>query len=306
MIDGPNDKYHDLLRKIILHGEDRLPARGQSEGTREIFGREMQMDFDLRDGLPIISTKKVYVHGVITELLWFLRGDTNIKYLIDNKVNIWNKNAYEFFQRKFPYAVDSFDEFIEHVKNGVVRDSNYTNVEDYTYGDLGPIYGRQFERQLSKVIEKINNTPESRDILLNMWNVEEIEQMAIPPCHTVPLHFRVNGEFLDAHMYQRSADMFLGVPFNITSTSLLVILVAEVTGKIPRYFTHTLGAAHIYTSHINNVEKLLKRKAKSLPSQFKCIINKEVNERKLTSLSPEDIKIIDYTSLGAIAADMIV
>jgi thymidylate synthase len=300
VMDSPNNKYHDLLRRILLNGENRDPSRGQSEGTREIFGREMQMDFDLRNGLPIISTKEIYIHGIIVELLWFLKGDTNIKYLVDNNVNIWNKNAFEFFQRKFPDSPIGYKDFMMLTEQGKSR------TDDYTYGDLGPIYGEQFRKQLGGVIEKILKKPDSRSILLDVWNAEQISEMAIPPCHTVPLHFRVYGEYLDAHMYQRSADMFLGVPFNITSTSLLVLIIAKLTGKTPRYFSHTLGSAHIYKSHLKLVEQQIKRDAKIYPSQFDYELPTLDFYEDLLTITPEDIRILNYQAYPLIRGSMVV
>ncbi|MEX1148015.1 MAG: thymidylate synthase [Sphingomonadales bacterium] len=220
-------QYLDLLAHVLDHGTDKGDRTGT--GTRSVFG--YQMRFDLARGFPLVTTKKLHLRSIIHELLWFLKGDTNIAYLTENGVSIWNEWA----------------------------DEN---------GDLGPVYGRQWRSwaapdgrtidQVAWLLEEIRRNPDSRRLLVNAWNVADIEGMALPPCHCL-FQFYVAGGKLSCQLYQRSADIFLGVPFNIASYALLTLMVAQVTGLEPGEFIHSFGDAHLYTNHFEQARQQLGR-----------------------------------------------
>jgi thymidylate synthase len=261
--------YLDLVKSVLETGickEDRTGT-----GTMSIFG--YQMRFDLAEGFPLLTTKKMHLRSIIHELLWFLRGETNIRYLHENKVTIWDEWA----------------------------------AED---GELGPVYGyqwrswpaadgRQFD-QISQVIEQIRHNPESRRHVVSAWNVGEIERMALPPCHVL-FQFYVGGGRLSCQLYQRSADIFLGVPFNIASYALLTMMVAQVTGYGPGEFIHTLGDAHIYLNHLEQVREQLSREPYPLP-QMK--LNPDVNS--IFDFRYEDFELVNYQSHPRIVAPIAV
>ena len=226
-------QYHDLLRHIIDSGTDKEDRTGT--GTRSVFG--YQMRFDLEEGFPMITTKKLHLKSIIYELLWFLNGDTNIKYLTDNGVRIWNEWA----------------------------DEN---------GDLGPVYGKQWRSwetrdgktidQISEAIRTIKHNPDSRRIIVNAWNVGELHEMALSPCHCLFQFYVANGR-LSCQLYQRSADVFLGVPFNIASYALLTLMMAQVCDLLPGDFVHTFGDVHLYNNHFEQAELQLSRDPRPLP-----------------------------------------
>ena len=252
-------QYLDLLRHVLKNGESRSDRTGT--GTLSYFG--YQMRFDLSEGFPVITTKKIHLKSIIHELLWFLNGDTNVGYLQDNGVRIWNEWA----------------------------DEN---------GDLGHIYGYQWRSwpapdgkhidQITKVVNDIKNNPQSRRLIVSAWNVGELDKMNLPPCHIL-VQFYVNNGKLSCQLYQRSADIFLGVPFNIASYALLTMMVAQVTGLKPGEFIHTFGDAHIYNNHIEQVKLQLTREPFPLP-QMK--INPDVKD--IFSFKYEDFELINYQS----------
>jgi thymidylate synthase len=227
-------QYHDLMRHVLENGIKKTDRTGT--GTISVFG--YQMRFNLEDGFPLVTTKKLHLRSIIHELLWFLKGDTNIKYLKDNGVSIWDEWA----------------------------DEN---------GDLGPIYGYQWRSwptadgrhidQISQVIEQLKKNPDSRRMIVSAWNVGEIENMKLPPCHAFFQFYVADGK-LSCQLYQRSADIFLGVPFNIASYALLTMMVAQVCNLKPGEFIHTLGDAHIYLNHIEQVKLQLSRECRKLPT----------------------------------------
>jgi thymidylate synthase len=241
-------QYLDLLQHVLDHGTEKKDRTGT--GTRSVFG--YQMRFNLEDGFPLMTTKKLHLKSIIHELLWFLRGDTNIKYLNDNQVTIWNEWADEG-------------------------------------GNLGHIYGYQWRSwptcdsdsidQISNVIRSILDNPDSRRHIVSAWNVGDLHHMALPPCHVL-FQFYVAHNTLSCQLYQRSADIFLGVPFNIASYSLLLMMVAQVTGLKPGEFIHTLGDAHIYNTHLEQVNTQLKRDPRPLPHM---------------TINPEVKNILDFT-----------
>jgi thymidylate synthase len=228
-------------------------------GTLSVFGHQMR--FDLSKGFPAITTKKLHLRSIIHELLWFLQGDTNIRYLKDNGVRIWDEWANED-------------------------------------GELGPVYGSQWRSwpaadgrhidQISQVVDQIRNTPDSRRIIVSAWNVGEIDNMALPPCHAFFQFYVAEGK-LSCQLYQRSADIFLGVPFNIASYALLTMMVAQVTGLEPGDFVHTLGDAHLYSNHLEQARTQLQRELRALPTMK---INPDVKD--LFSFSFEDFELVDY------------
>jgi thymidylate synthase len=226
-------QYLDLLDHVLNNGVEKKDRTGT--GTISIFG--YQMRFNLEDGFPVMTTKKLHIRSIIHELLWFISGDTNIKYLTDNGVKIWNEWA--------------------------DKDGNLGPIYGYQWRSWPTSYGREID-QLSNVIRSIKAFPDSRRHIVNTWNVGEIEKMALPPCHILFQFYVARGK-LSCQLYQRSADIFLGVPFNIASYSLLTLMVAQVTGLKQGEFIHTLGDAHIYLNHIEQVKQQLTRKPLPLP-----------------------------------------
>lgn len=262
-------QYLDLLSHILENGNEKTDRTGT--GTKSVFG--YQMRFDLQKGFPLLTTKKLHTRSIFYELLWFLKGDTNIKYLHDNKVTIWDEWA----------------------------DEN---------GDLGPVYGKQWRAwqgadgkiidQISQLIHQIKNTPDSRRMLVSAWNVGEVEQMALPPCHIV-FQFYVANNKLSCQLYQRSADVFLGVPFNIASYALLTEMIAQVCDLEAGEFIHTLGDAHLYLNHLDQARLQLSRMPYELP---KLVLNPEVKD--IFDFKYEDIKIENYVSHPHIKAEVAV
>ena len=257
-------QYLDLLRHVKTNGTKKEDRTGT--GTISVFG--YQMRFDLNKGFPLVTTKKCHLKSIIYELLWFLQGNTNIQYLKDNGVSIWDEWA----------------------------DEN---------GDLGPVYGAQWRSwnatdktidQITEVIEQIKQNPDSRRLIVSAWNVGELDQMALMPCHTFFQFYVADGK-LSCQLYQRSADIFLGVPFNIASYSLLLMMVAQVTGLQVGEFVHTFGDAHIYSNHVEQVDEQLSRKPFTLPEMK---INPDVSD--IFKFQYEDFELINYQSHTKITA----
>ncbi len=256
-------QYLTLLREILDNGVDKSDRTGT--GTRSVFG--YQMRFNLADGFPLLTTKKVHLKSIIHELLWFLKGDTNVRYLQENGVRIWNEWA----------------------------DEN---------GDLGHIYGYQWRSwpdyrgghidQIKEAVETIKNNPDSRRIIVSAWNVADLDNMNLPPCHAF-FQFYVAGGRLSLQLYQRSADSFLGVPFNIASYALLLMMMAQVTGLEPGDFIHTLGDAHIYNNHFEQVDLQLQRTPRPLP---RMVLNPEVKD--IFDFHYEDFRLEGYDPWPAI------
>jgi len=262
-------QYLDLLQHVLKNGVQKQDRTGT--GTISVFG--YQMRFDLRDNFPLMTTKKLHLRSILHELLWFLQGSTNIKYLTDNKVTIWDEWARE-------------------------------------NGDLGPVYGYQWRSwpkydgshvdQIRQVAESIRNNPDSRRHIVSAWNVGDLEDMALPPCHLLFQFYVANGE-LSCQMYQRSCDIFIGVPFNIASYALLTMMMAQSAGLKPGEFIHTLGDAHIYLNHIEQVKLQLTRQPLPLP-QMK--INPEIKD--IDGFRFEDFELINYQSHPHIKGDIAV
>ncbi|MDB5813459.1 MAG: thymidylate synthase [Rhodocyclales bacterium] len=262
-------QYHDLMRHVLEHGHRKTDRTGT--GTLSVFG--WQMRFNLSDGFPLLTTKKLHLRSIIHELLWFLQGDTNIRYLKENGVSIWNEWA----------------------------DEN---------GDLGPVYGKQWRRwetpdgklidQISQLIEGLKKNPDSRRHLVTAWNPSEVGQMALPPCHALFQFYVADGK-LSCQLYQRSADIFLGVPFNIASYALLTLMVAQVCDLQPGDFVHTLGDAHLYLNHLDQARLQLSRETRHLPVMK---LNPEVND--IFAFRFEDFTLEGYEPHPAISAPIAV
>lgn len=262
-------QYLDLLKEIRDNGVVKTDRTGV--GTKSIFGHQMR--FNLQDGFPLLTTKKVFLKGIIYELLWFLKGDTNIKFLTDHNVHIWDEWA----------------------------DEN---------GDLGYVYGKQWRSwettdgrvidQISQVVDLIKNHPDSRRILVTAWNPAEIDKMALPPCHCLFQFYVADGK-LSCQLYQRSADTFLGVPFNIASYALLTMMLAQVCGLEPGEFIHTTGDTHLYLNHLDQVDEQLSREPRPLP---KMIINPDV--KSIFDFKYEDFKLEGYDPWPTIKAPIAV
>ena len=258
-------QYLDLLQHILDHGTVKSDRTGT--GTKSVFG--YQMRFDLAEGFPLLTTKKLHLRSIIYELLWFIKGDTNIKYLHDHKVSIWDEWA----------------------------DEN---------GDLGPVYGHQWRSwpapdgqtidQLSQVLDSLKRSPDSRRHIVSAWNPAEVDRMALPPCHTLFQFYVADGR-LSCQLYQRSADVFLGVPFNIASYALLTMMVAQECGYVPGDFVHTFGDVHIYLNHFDQVHEQLSRTPRELP---RMVLNPEI--RSVFDFDYDDFRLEGYDPWPAIKA----
>lgn len=299
-------QYLDLVRHVLEHGEARDDRTGV--GTISVFGAQTR--YDLRQGFPLLTTKKVSFKNVIVELLWFLRGDTNIQYLVQHDVKIWNEWAYQIYLEQnqlleqYPRYSDVWKvhmlEFVERVKT----DDMFAK----QYGELGPIYGKQWRRwlaasgeeidQIKGVIELIKRDPTSRRIIVSGWNVGEIQELirhhhhAPPSCHTI-FQFYVSGEWLDMQLYQRSADTALGVPYNIASYAALLSMIAQECSLKPRYFIHTFGDLHIYKNHVEGLKEQLKRQPFPLPTL-------KISKKPFDQFRYEDFMLENYQSHPAI------
>ena len=299
-------QYLDLMKHIRDEGVKKEDRTGT--GTVSVFG--YQMRFDLEDNFPLLTTKKVNLDSIIHELLWFISGDTNISYLVKNGVNIWNDWPYQSYlkqthqEKDYPMHSkewkDKMKEFIEQIKN----DDDFAKV----YGDLGPVYGRQWRDfegvdQLNQVVEDIKSSPDSRRLIVSAWNPKDIPVMVksgLPPCHTL-FQFYVSEGRLSCQLYQRSADVFLGVPYNIASYAILTMMIAQATGLKPGEFIHTLGDAHLYSNHLEQVEEQLARVPFPCP---KLSINKDKDT--IFNFSISDFELIDYQAHPHIPAPIAV
>lgn len=310
----PEQQYLDLLQKILDTGVDRMDRTGV--GTRSIFGHQIR--FDLSREFPLLTTKKVFLRGIIHELIWFISGDTNIRYLVENDVKIWNEWAFAKYLKKtgkdveLPRYSPEWDAalivFIEDIKN----DSEFAAL----WGDLGPVYGKQWRSwetkkwatidQMQNALNTIMNDPYSRRNVISGWNVGEIEELikdkdtAPPPCHTLFQFYVADGK-LSCQLYQRSADVFLWVPFNIASYALLTIMIAQATGLEPGEFIHTFGDVHIYHNHFDQVREQLSREPHPFPVMK---LNKEV--KNLFEFKYEDFTLEWYDPHPAIKAPIAV
>ena len=282
-------QYLDLCKHILENGETRKDRTGT--GTISTFG--YQMRFNLQDGFPLLTTKKVFYRGIFEELLWFLSGSTNIKPLVDKKVGIWNEWPYKDYTNSKNYKGETLEEFVEKIRN----DQDFAD----KYGNLGPVYGKQWRDfggvdQIKELVENIKKDPFSRRHMVVAYNPAEVKDMALPPCHSLfQFYVSADGKKLSCQLYQRSGDVFLGVPFNIASYSLLLAMVAQVCDLEPYEFVHTFGDAHIYLNHVDQIHEQLTRTPRKLP---KLVLNPEVKD--IFDFKYEDIKIEDYDPYPAI------
>lgn len=278
-------QYLELCEKVLNEGHFKEDRTGT--GTYSLFGAQMR--FSLNEGFPLLTTKKVYLKAIIHELLWFIKGDTNIEYLVQNGVKIWNEWPYESYKASSDYKGESLDEFVEKIKT----DHSFALL----HGDLGPVYGKQWRSfgigeyridQLDKVIKEIKENPNSRRLIVCAWNPLVVDEMALPPCHSLFQFYVCDGK-LSCQLYQRSADLFLGVPFNIASYSLLTMMIAKICGLGLGDFVHTIGDAHLYTNHIDQIKTQISRTPRKLP---KMRILRDV--KKIEDFKYEDFELVDY------------
>jgi len=306
----PEYQYLDLMEDIMKHGKWKI-SHSTGVKLKSVFGRICR--YDLSKGLPVLTTKKVFTRGIIHELLWFLSGSSNIKYLVDNNVHIWDEWAY----KKYTWAVKdskaksmTFEEFMEKAKT----DPKFLK----KWGELGPVYGVQWRKwpvnakktvdQLGWAIEKIKKYPMKKHYIISAWNAGCIYEMSgshsasmvIAPCHTM-FHINITGDKLSLLLYQRSADLFLGVPFNIASYALLTMMLAQVTGYKPGEFVHVFGDVHIYENHFKQCREQLKRTPKRFP---KIVINPKV--KNIDDFKFEDFELVGYNPHPPIKGDITV
>ncbi|PIZ65286.1 thymidylate synthase [Candidatus Roizmanbacteria bacterium CG_4_9_14_0_2_um_filter_39_13] len=304
----PEYQYLNLLTDILENGTYKDDRTGT--GTYSLFGRQIR--FDLSKGFPLLTTKKVFLRGIIHELLWFLKGNGNIKYLVDNNVHIWDAWPYQYYVSSNTLIKDgakkstlSQKDFIQKIHD----DDDFAQ----KWGNLGPVYGVQWRHwqspkgesidQISRVIDQIKNDPNSRRMIVSAWNVSDIQEMAkagLPPCHTM-FQFYVIDKKLSCQLYQRSADVFLGVPFNIASYALFTMMIAHVTGLELGDFVHTFGDVHIYKNHMEQVHVQLVRKPRKFPTMT---INPAVKD--IDSFSIEDFELKGYDPYPPIKAPVAV
>lgn len=303
-------QYLELLQDIKANGVKKGDRTGV--GTISVFGRQLR--FDLSQGFPAITTKKLFMRGIIHELIWFLQGSSNIKYLVDNDVHIWDEWPYKAYLieqgKKVPdSSSQEWKEGISQFTEKIKKDESFAK----KYGELGPVYGYQWRRwptpngkyidQITKVIDTLKKDPNSRRIIVSAWNVADIDEMAkagLPPCHLLFQFYVAEGR-LSCQMYQRSADTFLGVPFNIASYALLTMMMAQVTGLKPGDFVHTFGDTHIYLTHLKQVDLQLSRQPRPMP---KMKINPKV--KNIDDFKFEDFELLGYDPHPAIKAPIAV
>ncbi len=294
--------YHQLLEHILANGTIKGDRTGT--GTRSVFG--YQMRFNLQDGFPLMTTKKVHWKSVVHELIWFIRGDTNLRYLVQNGVRIWNEWPFRHYleenglTEQFPQHSDVWKAEMKRFVEKIKSDADFAA----QWGELGPVYGRQWRNfrgidQLQGVIEAIKNNPDSRRHIVTAWNPEDIPEMAkagLPPCHTLFQFYVADGR-LSCQLYQRSADTFLGVPFNIASYALLTHLVARECGLEVGDFVHTLGDAHLYSNHLEQAKEQLQRTPRPLPS-----LHIPDSAPDIFAISYNDIQLLNYDPMPGIKA----
>ena len=313
----PEYQYLNLLKDVMENGRDEKEFN-TGIVFKGVFGRQIR--FDLSEGFPLLTTKKVFLRGILHELIWFLKGSSNVKYLVDNDVHIWDEWAYKRFREaqnskfeirnsKLKSKILSQEEFINKIKT----DKNFAR----RWGELGPVYGVQWRQwpasdgrkidQVAWAIEKIKKTPHRRHIVISAWNPEYIYEMAtpgksvaLPPCHTL-FQFNIKGNKLSCQLYQRSADLFLGVPFNIASYALFTMIFAHVTGYEAGDFVHTFGDAHIYSNHYDQVREQLQRKPRPFP-----IMKINPNLKNIDDVKFEDFTLENYDPHPAIKGEVTV
>ncbi len=309
----PEYQYLDLFKDILANGNYKPVFNNPGVRIKSVFGRQMR--FDLSKGFPLLTTKKVFLRGIIEELLWFIQGNSNIKYLVDRDVRIWNEWAYKPYKKaveKGTVPALTQDEFVQKIKALPANDPFVKK-----WADIGNVYGVQWRKwktsdgrtidQLAWAINELKTTPFRRSIVVSAWNPEFIyemaapgKSMALPPCHTI-YQFNVYKGRLSLQLYQRSADLFLGVPFNIASYALFTMMVAQVVGLKPGEFVHTFGDVHIYSNHMKQVKEQLKRKPKTFP---KMKINPKI--KNIDDFKIEDFELVGYEPYPPIKGEVTV
>ncbi|WP_404403395.1 thymidylate synthase [Jeotgalibacillus malaysiensis] len=311
-------QYHDLLEQVLNQGI----SKGDRTGTGTISSFGHQMRFDLEEGFPLVTTKRVPFKLIVSELLWFIKGDTNIRYLLEHNNHIWDEWAFKNWVESVDYTGPDMTNFglkslndedfnveyqkqLRHFQQKILSDDQFAE----KFGDLGAVYGKQWREwskssggtidQLKEVIESIKNNPDSRRHIVSAWNPEDVPSMALPPCHTLFQFYVAEGK-LSCQLYQRSGDLFLGIPFNIASYALLTHLIANECGLKVGEFIHTIGDAHIYSNHTEQVKTQLKRDFKSLP------VLRISSQKSVFDLEPSDITIENYEPHPAIKAPVAV
>lgn len=287
-------QYHELMQRILDEGVEKGDRTGT--GTISVFGHQMR--FNLQDGFPVVTTKKLHLRSIIYELLWFLQGDTNIRYLVQNGVNIWNEWPFQNYLNendladKYPKYSEGWKVQLNEFKENIKEDVGFAE----KWGELGPVYGRQWRNfegvdQITELIDGLKNNPNSRRHIVSAWNPKDIPVMAksgLPPCHSLFQFYVADGK-LSCQLYQRSADVFLGVPFNIASYALLTMMVAQVAGYEPGDFVHTMGDAHLYSNHLDQTHLQLSRELRKLPTMK---INPDVTN--LFDFKYDDFELVGY------------
>jgi len=290
-------QYHELMDRVLREGIDKSDRTGT--GTRSVFGHQMR--FDLAEGFPMVTTKKLHLKSILHELIWFISGDTNIRYLCQNGVRIWDDWPFATYSKSADYDGIDMKEFATRI----AVDADFAA----KWGDLGPVYGYQWRfwpgpngpvDQLRDVLEGIRRNPDGRRHIVSAWNPGYIDQMALPPCHAFFQFYVVDGK-LSCQLYQRSADIFLGVPFNIASYALLIHMMAQDLGLGVGDFVHTLGDAHIYSNHMEQVQLQLSREPRALPT---LMLNPSV--KSLFDFRYEDVELVGYDSHPHIPAPVAV
>lgn len=274
-------QYLDLVKNVLKNGQEKQDRT--KTGTISLFGTQTR--YPLNNGLPLLTTKKVNFNAILHELLWFLKGDTNIKYLVENNVNIWNEWPYIEFKKSNEYNNETLEEFVDLIK----KDKIFA----LKFGDLGPVYGKQWRNflgvdQIKKLVEQIKENPDSRRHIVSAWNPLEIDDMLLPPCHSLFQMYVINNT-LSTQLYQRSADLFLGVPFNIASYSILNMMIAHHLDLKNGEFIHTTGDTHIYLNHIDQIKLQLTRDEKDLPKLIIKTKRKNIWDYKFT-----DFELVGY------------
>ncbi len=294
-------QYLDLLHRIRTEGVVKGDRTGT--GTMSVFGHQMR--FDLSEGFPLLTTKKVFLKGIIHELLWFLSGDTNIRYLVEHGVHIWDNDAYRYYTELCTagcYEPLTRERFLSVA-------GEISSIPGYRYGDLNHVYGYQWRSwpaagkgepidQIRQALQLIKEQPDSRRILVSAWNVAEVEQMALPPCHVLFQFYVANGK-LSCQLYQRSADTFLGVPFNIASYALLTMMMAQECQLQPGEFIHTLGDTHLYLNHLEQADEQMQRIPRKLP-----VLHLNPDVKSIFDFRYEDFRLEGYDPYPAIKGEM--
>lgn len=289
-------EYLDFLKHIKDNG--KLRSNRTSVDTISTFGYQFRVD--LSKGFPLLTTKKTHLKSIIHELLWFISGETNIKYLVDNGVNIWNEWPYEKYKASGDYQGETLKEYVKRIK----EDNQFAA----KWGELGPVYGSQWRNfegpnggvdQIERLIEGLKKNPESRRHIVNAWHAAKVDDMALPPCHTM-FQFYVQDGKLSCQLYQRSADAFLGVPFNIASYALFTMMIAEVVGLELGEFVHTFGDCHIYVNHLDQVDLQLSRTPRPLPKM------RIKHKDSIFDFEYDDFELVDYDPYPGIKGDIAV